>query len=344
MGSESKEIEGCIAKEGAMKRHILVTAVSGDIANGILKILLEAGEEMVYGCDINKYAVGMDLVKVFFQCRLAEEKGYTDELLEGCRKYQITHLIVVNEREIEAVSQDIEKFCNAGIKVLIQAPHIVRICLDKSKTMSFLEDHDVSVPQTYLDVCQISWERGKALVVKPCKGNGSKEVTIVRSQEELRNLKLEGKLLQDYIEGDEYTVGIFRWKDGTVYTIVFKRILRAGFSYQVELVKDSVLEKLAKKIAELFLLEGYINIQLRKRKGKYYIFEINPRISGTVRFRHMLGFDDVLWWLDMMDDISAKPYKNRYEKAIGFRELNEKFVVLEEKSEIGGSRGEAGRF
>lgn len=315
-----------------MERHILVTAISGDIANGILKILLETGEKMVYGCDVNKYAVGMDLVKGFFQCRFAAEEGYTDELLEGCKKYRVTHMIVVNEREIEAVSRDIRKFRDAGIKVLIQPSYMVQICLDKGRTMAFLEDHGFTVPRTWSGSCQVLWEKDKALIVKPCKGNGSKEVTIVRSQEELRNLKLEGKVIQDYIEGDEYTVGVFRWKEGTVYTIAFKRILRAGFSYRVELVKDIALEDLAKKVASLFLLEGYMNIQLRKRNGKYYIFEINPRISGTVRFRHMLGFDDVLWWLDMMDGITVKPFRNRYEKAIGFRELNEKFVVLKEES------------
>lgn len=41
-------------------RKILVTAVSGDIANGILKILQEQDAEL-YGCDVNSIAAGMDL-------------------------------------------------------------------------------------------------------------------------------------------------------------------------------------------------------------------------------------------------------------------------------------------
>ncbi len=36
-------------------RRILVTAISGDIGNGILKILKENGETG-FGCDVNAYA------------------------------------------------------------------------------------------------------------------------------------------------------------------------------------------------------------------------------------------------------------------------------------------------
>ena len=42
-------------------RRILVTAISGDVANGILKILQDT-EDCVYGCDIYDYPVGMDRV------------------------------------------------------------------------------------------------------------------------------------------------------------------------------------------------------------------------------------------------------------------------------------------
>ena len=47
-----------------------MTAISGDIGNGVLKILKDTGDEL-YGCDVNRIAVGMDLVKVFWQSSYA---------------------------------------------------------------------------------------------------------------------------------------------------------------------------------------------------------------------------------------------------------------------------------
>ena len=58
-----------------------------------------------------------------------------------------------------------------------------------------------------------------------------------------------------------------------------------------------MIEKLLNEIAARLNLCGSINVQLRLRAGVPYVFEINPRFSSTVRFRHQLGFTDVLWAL-----------------------------------------------
>jgi carbamoyl-phosphate synthase large subunit len=311
-----------------MKRRILVTAISGNIGNGILKILAEDCSNELYGCDVNEIAVGMDLVKYFWKCKYAVEEGYIDELLGMCRMYKISHLIVVNEREMETVSAERKRFQKYGIKVLIQNKEVLDICLDKYETMKFLETNGIPIPKTYLSVEEIIWEEEKRYILKPRKSNGSKGIKLINKKEDLRAEEIEESILQEYIDGnEEYTVGVFR-QNGITNIIVFQRTLCSGYSYLVDLKKDKSLTKLAKKIAELFSLEGFFNIQLRKKNGKVYVFEINPRISGTVRFRHMLGFKDVQWWLDLLDGKTLEQYECTYDTAIGIRELNEKFLVL----------------
>ena len=139
-------------------------------------------------------------------------------------------------------------------------------------------------------------------------------------------------ILQEYLpdEGQEYTVGVF--SDGeNVNTIIFRRKLKDGYSAFVEYVEDDTISNMAIQIAHNIKLKGYINIQLRKKGGLNYIFEINPRISGTVVFRDMLGFRDVIWWLDLIDGKRVPKYENKWKRAIGIRELNEKYVIQEEK-------------
>ena len=95
----------------------------------------------------------------------------------------------------------------------------------------------------------------------------------------------------------------------------------------VKLQNNREIEKLAKQVAELFELRGYINIQLKRKAGCLYVFEINPRISGTVMFRHMLGFEDLLWWLDLLDEKITPEYFCQYKDVVGIRELSEKILI-----------------
>ena len=311
-------------------RRILVTAISGDIGNGILKILKENKDIHIFGCDVNEIAVGMDLVEEFWQSKYAVEDGYIEELLEKCKKYEITHLIPVNEREIEVIGKERFRFEKNHIKLVLQSENILEICLDKYITAKFLSQNGFDVPMTYISKNEIP-DIKKTYICKPRKSNGSKNIFVFYPDEnkEIDDKKQENLVFQEYIEcDDEYTIGVFKYKD-VINTIAFKRKLKNGYSNQVDLSHDEKLVQIAKKIAEIMQLEGYINIQLRKQKNRYYIFEINPRISGTVRFRHMLGYTDVLWWLDVLDSKSVELYRCPYKKALGIRELNEKYLVLE---------------
>lgn len=312
-------------------RKILVTAISGDIGNGILKILQTSKDCILYGCDVNDIAVGMDLVQEFWQCKYAVEDGYIQQLLEKCKLYGITHLIPVNEREIEVISEFRHLFEELHIKLLLQNANVLQICLDKYATAVFLKKHGFDVPETYLAVDDILFD-DKKYICKPRKSNGSKNIFVFQKKNDLVHQDMRDCVFQEYIDSvNEYTVGIFCYQD-IVNIISFKRELKNGYSNKVELVNDEKIYAVAKRVAEVFSFDGYLNVQLKEKDGRYIIFEINPRISGTVRYRDMLGFHDVLWWLDILDDKQVPKYICSYSMAIGMRELNEKFLVLEKNN------------
>jgi len=308
-------------------RRILVTAISGDIGNGILKIL-QFQENILFGCDVNKIAVGMDLVSYFFQSKYAIDYGYIDDLLEKCIKYKITYVIPTNEREIEIIGKERKRFEEKNIKLVIQNENILDVCLDKYKTVQLLKKYGLTVPDTYLTVDEIRDINGN-FICKPRKSNGSKGIYFFNVNEKGKKIiDSNSYVIQQYIDSmDEYTVGVFKC-GCCINTIAFQRELKNGYSNLVKLVQDDSLEKISIQVANILDMNGYLNIQLKKSKGKYYIFEINPRISGTVRFRDMLGFSDVLWWLDMLDGKKIPEYHCSYSEAIGVRELNEKYLIL----------------
>lgn len=306
-------------------RNILVTAISGDIGNGIVKILKDT-DCRLYGSDINEIAAGMDKVDEFWTCKSAFDRDYIQELLEHCIKKHITHLIPVNEREIEVVSKNRDKFENKGIKLAMQSQEVLDICLDKLETSRYLDGIGLCVPKVIESREQIKSDQ--KYIIKPRKSNGSKGLIICSGSEIKEMYFSDTSVIQEYIEGDEYTVGLFKNKD-VVNSIIFKRRLKNGYSNYVELTREKAIDEIVDKISQQLDFEGYINLQMRNMNGKFYIFEINPRISGTVRFRHLLGFEDVIWWLDCLDNIPTPQYKCKYERAVGVRELNEKYLVME---------------
>ncbi|MDE6604118.1 MAG: ATP-grasp domain-containing protein [Lachnospiraceae bacterium] len=311
-------------------RRILVTAISGDIANGILKILQETEDE-VYGCDIYDYPVGMDRVIAYWKSYAAVSSAYIENLLKKCKEYQITHLIPANEAEIEVISKNLGLFQEAGIKVMINDPNMIVTFQDKYETIRMLNKiGGIATPRTYL--YDDFTEDGQAYIVKLRNSCGSKLLKKIRTIDEITELQVDARdiVIQEYIDEDarEYTVGVF--SDGrNTSTIIFRRKLKHGYTSFVELVEDEGICDIAERIVNYMNLRGYINIQLRKHGEKNYIFEINARISGSVYFQYMLGHNIVIWWLDLLDGKLGHVYENKYKKAIGIRELTEKFVIME---------------
>ena len=52
------------------------------------------------------------------------------------------------------------------------------------------------------------------------------------------------------------------------------------------------------KLAVKLNLIGSINLQLRITKNLPKVFEINPRFSSTILYRHLFGFEDLIWSIE----------------------------------------------
>ena len=83
----------------------------------------------------------------------------------------------------------------------------------------------------------------------------------------------------------------------------------------VESYKNIEIEKKLMNIANKLNLNGAINIQFKIQNGQIKIFDINARLSSTVKMRDLIGFQDCLWWikekLNIKDNspVKIKKYK-----------------------------------
>jgi carbamoyl-phosphate synthase large subunit len=138
--------------------------------------------------------------------------------------------------------------------------------------------------------------------VKPRVGRGSRGLGIISAEGDLLSFLAaspyapEELLLQEYIEGPEFTVSVVVWRDGEVEAVVPKEIIwKKGITQLAITRHNAAIENLCRQIQERLRADGPFNVQLRLdgKNGTPIPFEINPRFSTTVSLTIAAGIDEV---------------------------------------------------
>ena len=178
----------------------------------------------------------------------------------------------------------------------------LEVGFDKLKTAEFLKSNGLPFPTTFLakDIKTIDIF---PVILKSKTGSGSKGIHKINSMDEFlfytRN-DIEDYVVQEFItnKNGEYTCGLFRSNQGEIRSLIFKRELKSGYSGYGEVIENEEITNLLEKLAVKLNLVGSINVQLRIDDNTPIVFEINPRFSSTVLYRHLFGFEDLLWSIE----------------------------------------------
>jgi len=286
------------------ERRLLISGIGGDIGQSIARAV--GGAVCCFGADMIPFPAAGTFVKDFVLLPPARNvEAYIEALHREVARLNVDYFLPVSEPEIDALNANRDRWNDLPAKILINSAEVLRVCLDKLNTAWFLRDSGLQSPRSEL----LRDYRGGAtfpLIVKHRRTWGGRKVWTVETPEQLERLRVadDGGLIVQEKLGDvseEYTTGVF--SDGTnVSTISFRRYLGyGGLTREAHLVHDAALDELGGKIARGLDLRGAINVQSRRVERGFVPFEINPRISSTVGIRAHYGFEDVLWWLDLME-------------------------------------------
>ncbi len=312
------------------KISVLVTGVGGSgIGSQILKALKMSSLQLnIVGTDSTEKSTGIHEVHYFYKVPLANDAGYVGGILEICRLQKIQIIFPGSEPELMVFSQQRQLFLQAGIVLPINSEEVIGVCLDKYKTNLFLSENGFSFPKTIKisrieDIPQIDFY---PVIIKPnTGGSGSNGVMIAQNKDELSVfvlflLKISSDLvIQEYV-GDsqsEYTVGVISSLDGEfINSIAVHRLIENGLGNKMKVKNYSCKDELGKslvvssgisqgtvgkfetvtkqceEIARKIKSKGPLNIQCRLVGGKVFVFEINPRYSGTTPLRAIVGFNE----------------------------------------------------
>jgi carbamoyl-phosphate synthase large subunit len=315
----------------ASKPTVLISGVCGDIGCSAVRSLREAVGRII-GCDMRPYSPVRDLLDGFYEVPTAvETERYLQRIKDIVSIERISFFLPVPEPEIRLIDENRVEMEGLGAKLFLNNRTIVRNFLDKLKTAQLLSAAGVKAPRTEL-LQLYKGGFGFPVIVKPRTGYGSKRLWRAEDEADLDYLrrKDDGLLIvQEYLGTDteEYTTGVF--SDGqTVSSITFRRKLGfGGLSAEAALVDAPAMDELSAKIAAAVQLEGCINIQTRLVGDTFVPFEINPRLSSTVFIRKQFGFEDAVWWLDLLRG-KTHQYKKRYRSGKVIRCVSESYFDM----------------
>lgn len=346
------------------KINVMVTGVGGGgVGEQVLKCLrLSSVDYFIIGGDMNRNSKGLLEVDIPYILPSAKDRDYVTILLEICRKHHVEALFPGSEPELLILSKNRNIFAQNRIYLPLNSQELMDICMDKHATMCFLKSNGFDV-QKYKqvkkqeDLLEIDFF---PVVLKPSIGGGGSVNTFIA--QDIEELLLFGKYLlkiypefivQEYIGNpdSEYTVGVlYNTGGGYINSIAVKKNIMSGLSNktrvpnrtnrsslgeyliissgvsQGEIGRFPEVTERCRVIAEKLGTTAAINIQCRIHENKLYVFEINPRISGTSSLRALVGYNepDILIRQNILGEKIEADFA--YQEGYIGRGLEEKFL------------------
>ena len=286
---------------------ILVTGAGSLLGQGIIKTLRASKYNIkIFSTDYFKKSIGFiwsDYSYIMPDILKDEEnkKIWLKKIIKISNKNKIDVIIPGLDFELSFLSINrhyLEKKTESI--VLVSSQKVIKVCSDKWLTYKFLKNNNFNCPDSCLpsNIDNFLKNNNFPLIVKPRNGSTSKNVFEVKNY---KNLLIAIKncpkpIIQKKIGNDnnEFTVGAIFYQNKLKSIIGLRRKLKNGNTSEAIHEKSYIkmypyLSKIVKKLSPF----GPINLQLKFIKNKSYIFEINPRFSGTTPIRNIFGVNEL---------------------------------------------------
>ncbi len=221
---------------------------------------------------------------------------YIKALIEICNEEKVSLVVPTIDTELLLLAENRKKMEDAtGARILVSSLSVVNICRNKLNTQSYMEEHGFKVPHLYTAQEIRNGNAKYPLFVKPIDGSSSIDTYRVNDKTELDAILtlVKNPMVQDYMDGEEYTIDVFLDFDSNIITMVprLRIATRSGEIMKGRIVKDADIMADVRRLMEELKPVGHITVQCRKTyRGIEYI-EINPRFGGGAPMSIMAGAD-----------------------------------------------------
>lgn len=304
--------------------RVLFTCVGRRVE--LIRAFERAGESLgirldVHGADASRLTPAMQFVSQAHVVPAIASGHYIDALLKVVRSQGIGLLVPLLDSELMALAEAREKFAALGCTAVISSPAVIETCQDKLATFRALQNAGIDTPQTWPWVAMVEQKKHQfPYYMKPRQGSAAKGNFVIRDLDELRVLgkRVPDAIVQEYVEGKEYTMDVYTGLDGVVRCVVPRKRLevRTGEVSKGLVVKDPDIMAVGARVAQMLgECRGVVTVQcIRTPLGRIRVIEMNARFGGGAPLAIHAGADFPKWILQ--EHLGRRPRIN----STGFRD------------------------
>lgn len=258
----------------------------------------------IFACDLEpEWSAACQLADRCFAVPRADSVDYVPALLSLCATQSVDLLVPTIDTELLPLSENLDRFREAGIWVSVGDAAFVQMARDKMATARMLGALDIATPATFslADVREDPGRHSWPMILKPNHGSAGRLISVVTSADEFPAIEPEPLIVQQLLSGPEYTVNMFFDRSGTLRTVVPHRRVRtrAGEVEKGVTERQDAICRLGWKLGRaLEGVRGVICFQAILTEEGPFVFEINARFGGGYPLAHAAGAEFARWLLE----------------------------------------------
>lgn len=281
-----------------MVKKVLVTGAGGQAGVNVIKALINEGYTVV-AADANELASGLFLTERRYVIPFANDPSFSEVLADICRNEGIDYLVPTVTPEFLSIADHIGYFNEAGVKVLMSNKDSVEKTYNKLLTSQELAKANIPAPKfgdpSTESLDDIIDRVGFPIFLKPINESGSRGTAKAEDREDLEYAlkKSNGVIVQEFIDGKEYTVDcLFDEESNVIAHVVRERIeVKAGYSVKGVTVVNREMEDISSRVGKAFKLQYAACIQYIVDNNGPKLIEINPRFGGGLSLSTAAGIN-----------------------------------------------------
>jgi carbamoyl-phosphate synthase large subunit len=271
------------------------------LEEGFIKCFKNAAKELgisgsVVAVDCSETAPALYFADKYRLVPRIDSGRYTEAVIEVCNEENISLIVPTIDTELLLLAADKEKIeKETHAKLLVSDLPVVNVCRNKLNTQRFMEEHGFKVPHLYTEEELKSGSLKFPVFVKPVDGSSSIDTYRADDKTQLDAILtlVKDPMVQDYMDGKEYTIDVFLDFGSNIITMVprLRMATRSGEIAKGRIVKDTEIMEDVRRLMNELKPVGHITVQCRKTNRGIEYIEINPRFGGGAPMSIMAGAD-----------------------------------------------------